>query len=61
MGIAGYDNLGAWCGVRLAKYTELTGCVIFVGAVPMDASGKILKRVLRERAKDEIRGVQVKL
>lgn len=43
----------AWCGERLAKYKELSGGVRFVDAIPKNASGKILKRVLREEAERE--------
>lgn len=43
-----------WCGERLAKFKELTGGVRFVQAIPKNASGKILKRVLREEAKAEL-------
>ncbi|KAJ0422950.1 hypothetical protein BJY00DRAFT_62817 [Aspergillus carlsbadensis] len=39
---------------RLAKYKALTGGVRFVDAIPKNASGKILKRVLREEAEREI-------
>src|SRR6187402_2456167 len=41
------------CGERLAKYKELTGGVKFVNAIPKNASGKILKRILRDMAKAE--------
>lgn len=41
------------CGERLAKFKELTGGVRFLDAIPKNASGKILKRVLRDLAKDE--------
>lgn len=41
------------CGERLAKFKELTGGVKFVDAIPKNASGKILKRVLRDMAKEE--------
>ncbi|TVY53801.1 Acyl-CoA ligase azaF [Lachnellula cervina] len=41
------------CGERLARFKELTGGVRFVDAIPKNASGKILKRVLREMAKAE--------
>lgn len=41
------------CAERLAKFKELTGGVKFVDAIPKNASGKILKRVLRDMAKDE--------
>ena len=43
-----------YCGVRLAKYKELTGGVKFVDSIPKNASGKILKRVLRDIAKAEL-------
>lgn len=43
-----------WCAGKLARYKELTGGVLFVDAIPKNASGKILKRILREMAKDEI-------
>lgn len=39
---------------RLAKYKRLDGGVKFVDAIPKTASGKILKRVLRETAKKEM-------
>jgi acyl-coenzyme A synthetase/AMP-(fatty) acid ligase len=43
-----------YCGERLAKYKELTGGVKFVESIPKNASGKILKRVLRDIAKEEL-------
>lgn len=39
---------------RLAKYKSLTGGVVFVEGVPKNASGKILKKVLKEISKREI-------
>ncbi|TGO69394.1 hypothetical protein BOTNAR_0011g00090 [Botryotinia narcissicola] len=42
-----------WCGERLARYKELTGGIKFVEAIPKNASGKILKRMLREQADKE--------
>jgi len=41
------------CGERLAKFKELTGGIRFVDAIPKNASGKILKRLLREAAEAE--------
>ena len=38
---------------RLAKYKTLSGGVEFVDAIPKNASGKILKKTLRERARRE--------
>lgn len=45
-----------WCAQRLAKYKSLTGGVIFVDAIPKNAGGKILKRILREQAQQEMNG-----
>lgn len=39
---------------RLANYKRLDGGVKFVDAIPKTASGKILKRVLREQAAKEV-------
>ena len=39
---------------RLAKYKALDGGVVFVDAIPKTASGKILKRTLRDQAKQEM-------
>lgn len=38
---------------KLAKYKRLDGGVSFIGAIPKTASGKILKRMLREQAEKE--------
>lgn len=43
-----------WVEERLAKYKRLDGGVVFVDGIPKTASGKILKRVLREQAKREV-------
>ena len=39
---------------KLAKYKRLDGGVRFISAVPRNASGKILKRILRDEAKREL-------
>jgi acyl-coenzyme A synthetase/AMP-(fatty) acid ligase len=44
-----------YCGSKLARYKELTGGVRFVEAIPKNASGKILKRILREMAEKEVK------
>lgn len=36
-------------GTRLARYKALAGGVVFVDAVPRGSSGKVLRRVLKER------------
>jgi acyl-coenzyme A synthetase/AMP-(fatty) acid ligase len=39
---------------RLSSYKQLTGGVVFLDEIPKSPSGKILKRVLREQAQNEI-------
>lgn len=46
---------------RLAKYKSLTGGVRFVDAIPKNASGKILKKTLREEAAAELKSSRSKL
>jgi acyl-CoA synthetase (AMP-forming)/AMP-acid ligase II len=43
-----------WMRERLAKYKMLDGGIVWVEAVPKNASGKILKREVREMAKREM-------
>ena len=47
------DEVKEWVAARLAKYKALDGGVRFVQSIPKNASGKILKRTLREWAKEE--------
>lgn len=55
-------ELQEFAAAKLAKYKYLSGGVKFVDAIPKNASGKILKRLLREQAKEEIeQGLLAKL
>ena len=47
------ESVKHFCSVRLAKYKELTGGVYFVDSIPRNATGKLLKRTLREMAKTD--------
>jgi 4-coumarate--CoA ligase len=47
------EQVKDWVVARLAKYKSLDGGVRFVDAIPRNASGKILKRIVREWAKEE--------
>ncbi|KMP03203.1 4-coumarate-CoA ligase 2 [Coccidioides immitis RMSCC 2394] len=49
------EEVKRFAAARLAKYKSLTGGVKFVDSIPKNASGKILKRLLREQAKEEIK------
>ncbi|RFU29404.1 hypothetical protein B7463_g6937, partial [Scytalidium lignicola] len=48
------EEVKKYVAERVVKYKWLEGGVIFVEAIPKAASGKILKNVLRERAKKEM-------
>lgn len=50
------DEIMAYMGSRLSSYKQLHGGIVFVDAIPKNASGKILKRELRERAAKELSG-----
>ena len=39
---------------KLSNYKKLDGGVKFVGAIPRNASGKILRRILKDEAKKEL-------
>ncbi|KAL4925699.1 acyl--CoA ligase [Aspergillus undulatus] len=52
----GEEEVREFLEARLARFKALTGGVRFVEAIPKNASGKILKRVLREEAEKERRG-----
>ncbi|OAP55592.1 hypothetical protein AYL99_10565 [Fonsecaea erecta] len=47
------EKLKSFCRERLAKYKELSGGVSFVDSIPRNATGKALKRILRDMAKAE--------
>jgi len=51
----------AFCKERLAKYKELTGGVQFLDVLPRNSTGKLLKRVLREKVKAEEDAKEMKL
>jgi acyl-CoA synthetase (AMP-forming)/AMP-acid ligase II len=47
------EEVKEWVVARLARYKALDGGVRFVDSIPKNASGKILKRILRDWAKEE--------
>jgi acyl-CoA synthetase (AMP-forming)/AMP-acid ligase II len=42
-----------WMAQRVANHKRLRGGVVFVEEIPKSASGKILRRVLKDRAREE--------
>jgi 4-coumarate--CoA ligase len=45
------EDIYKYSSERLAKYKRLDGGVVLVDSIPKTPSGKILKKILRERAK----------
>lgn len=43
-----------WVNSKVASFKRLDGGVVFVDAIPKNASGKILKQVLRDLAAAEV-------
>lgn len=50
-----------WIQEKLTYYKKLEGGIVFVDEIPKNASGKILKRLLRDQAKAEMAGPKAKL
>lgn len=48
-----------WFDRRVPSYKRLYGGIVVVDSIPKSASGKILRRVLRERKGDEVFGEYV--
>lgn len=50
-----------WIASKVATHKRLRGGIVFVDEIPKSASGKILRRVLKERSKGDVAlGMQVK-
>ena len=49
------EQIGKWVEERVAPYKKLRGGVRFVDEIPKSTAGKVLRRVLVERAKAEER------
>ncbi|SMQ55969.1 unnamed protein product [Zymoseptoria tritici ST99CH_3D7] len=47
------DDIIAWTSAKVANHKRLRGGIRFVDEIPKSASGKILRRVLKERVKAE--------
>jgi len=48
-------ELQKWVADNKVRYKHLDGGVVFVDAIPKNPSGKILRRILREQAKEIVR------
>jgi 4-coumarate--CoA ligase len=48
------QDIASWMSKRVAPHKRLVGGVVLVDEVPKNPSGKILRKILRERAKHEV-------
>jgi 4-coumarate--CoA ligase len=48
------DVIYEWMKERVAPYKRLDGGIIFTDVIPKSASGKILRRILRDQVKEEL-------
>lgn len=58
------EEIKTWLEARVASYKQLRGGIKFVEQIPKSASGKILRRVLRDDAEKQqqlLGGVKAKL
>lgn len=47
-------EIASWLAERVAPHKRLAGGVVIVESIPKNPSGKILRKLLRERAKAEV-------
>ena len=47
------DDLKDWVKERVSPHKRIHGGVVFIDQIPKSASGKILRRILREEVKRE--------
>ena len=48
------EEIAKWLAKRVAPHKRLAGGVVLVNDIPKNPSGKILRKILRERAKEEV-------
>lgn len=47
-------DIASWLAERVSRHKRVTGGVVIVKDVPKNPSGKILRKILRDRAKEEV-------
>ena len=55
------NDIVAFIEQRVSRFKQITGGVRFIDAIPKNPSGKILRKILRENAKEEERKAISKL
>jgi 4-coumarate--CoA ligase len=52
------ERIASWLAAKVANHKKLRGGVKFVDAVPKNATGKILRRILKEEARKEYKALE---
>jgi 4-coumarate--CoA ligase len=52
------EEIYEWVKEKVAPYKRLDGGIVFTDAIPKSASGKILRRLLRDELKHELENSQ---
>lgn len=47
-------DVANWLAERVSRHKRLEGGVVIVNEIPKNPSGKILRKILREKAKEEV-------
>ena len=48
------DDVAQWVASKVSNHKRLRGGIVLVDIIPKSPSGKILRKILRERAKGEV-------
>ena len=48
------QDVASWLAQRVARHKRVTGGVVFVDEIPKNPSGKIMRKIMRDRAKQEV-------
>lgn len=54
-------EIAEWFAKRVARFKQLKGGIVLTDAIPRNPSGKILRKVLREKAKAEVANLNARL
>ena len=48
------EKIANWLAKRVSRHKRLAGGVVCVNEIPKNPSGKILRKIMRDRAKQEV-------
>lgn len=48
------EDIASWLAQRVARHKRVTGGVVIVEEIPKNPSGKIMRKIMRDKAKQEV-------